>query len=107
MVTGSFVHRGAMPPTPRDRSASRLADPSECGQAVMALLVAAVLVTVMSVSMVSLMNADMTDASLEYAASRSFYTAQAGLEEAKALIRAAPDPTTATPLHHSVHVRGK
>jgi len=77
----------------------------------LALLVAAVLVTGMSTSVVDIvvdiMNADMTDASLEYAVSRSFYIAQAGLEEAKALIRAAPDPTTATPLHHSVHVRGK
>ena len=70
----------------------------ERGLAMLSLLVAAVLVTVISVSLVSLMNTDMTHASIEYAASRSFYVAQTGLEEAKAHIFAAPDPASdATP----------
>jgi hypothetical protein len=84
-----------MTPTPQERSEILSADPGERGQAMLALLVAAVLVTVMSVSLVSLMNTDMTDASIEYAKTRSFYVAQAGLEEAKAHVLAAPDPTTA------------
>ena len=58
----------------------------------LALLVAAILVTVMSVSMVSLMNTDMSHASLQYAVSRSFYIAQAGLTEATAHVFAAADP---------------
>ena len=67
----------------------------ERGQAMLALLVAAVLVTVMSVSLVSLMNTDMTHAYIQYAVSRSFYIAQAGLEEAKARVSATADPATA------------
>ncbi len=64
----------------------------------LALLVAAVLVTVMSVSLVSLMNTDMSHASVQYAVARSFYIAQAGLEEAMAHVFAAADPATdATP----------
>lgn len=61
----------------------------------LALLVGAVLVTVMSVSLVRLMNTDMTHASVQYAVSRSFYIAQAGFEEARAHVFSAADPTTA------------
>ena len=62
----------------------------------LALLVTAVLVTVMSVSLVGLMNTDRTHASIQYAVSRSFYIAQTGLAEAKAHVLAAPDPATDT-----------
>lgn len=72
--------------------------PGERGQAMLALLVAATLVTVISVSLVGLMNTDRTHASIQFAVSRSYYIAQAGLEEAKAHVFAAADPTTdATP----------
>ena len=70
----------------------------ERGQAMLALLVAATLVTVISVSLVGLMNTDMSHAALQYALSRSYYIAQAGLEEATAHVFAAADPVTdATP----------
>jgi hypothetical protein len=79
----------------RQRSATVF---GERGQAMLALLVAATLVTVISVSLVSLMNTDATHASVQYAVARSFFIAQAGLEEAKAHILAAADPATdATP----------
>ena len=72
--------------------------PGERGQAMLALLVAATLVTVISVSLVGLMNTDRTHASVQFAVSRSYYIAQAGLEEAKAHVFAAADPTAdATP----------
>jgi hypothetical protein len=70
----------------------------ERGQAMLALLVAAVLVTVIGVSLVSLMNTDMSHAFVQYAVSRSFYIAQAGLQEATAHVFAAADPAIdATP----------
>jgi hypothetical protein len=68
------------------------------GQIMLALLVAAILVTVISVSLVSIMNTDMSHASIQYAVARSYYIAQAGLEEAKAHIATAADPAAdATP----------
>ena len=67
----------------------------ERGQAMLALLITAVLVTAVSGSLVSLMNTDVTHASVQFAVARSFYVAQAGLAEAKAHVFAAADPTTA------------
>ncbi|TMI84818.1 MAG: hypothetical protein E6H03_01370 [Bacillati bacterium ANGP1] len=62
------------------------------------LLVATLLVTVISVALVGLMNTDMSHASVQYAVSRSFYIAQAGLGEAMANVVAASDPAgEATP----------
>jgi hypothetical protein len=68
----------------------------ERGQVMLALLVAATLVTVISVSLVGLMNTDRTHASIQYSLSRSYYIAQAGLEEAKAHVFAAADPAADT-----------
>ena len=71
---------------------------SDRGQAMLVLLVATVLVTVISVALVGLMNTDMSHASVQYAVSRSFYIAQAGLGEAMANVVAASDPAgEATP----------
>lgn len=58
-----------------------------------ALLAAALIVTVVSVSLVALMNTDLTHASIQHASARSFYIAQAGLEEARGRIFAAADPS--------------
>src|SRR5207302_429671 len=90
----------------RQAEAARTGDPtmsthpcdSERGQAMLVLLVATVLVTVISVALVGLMNTDMSHASVQYAVSRSFYIAQAGLGEAMANVFAASDPVgEATP----------
>jgi hypothetical protein len=62
----------------------------------LALLVAATLITVMSISLVGLMNTDMSHAALQYAVSRSYYIARAGLEEARAHVFAAADPAADT-----------
>src|SRR5207245_5631953 len=70
----------------------------ERGQIMLALLLAAILITVISVSLISIMNTDLSHASIQYAVARSFYIAQAGLEEAKAHLFAAADPAAdATP----------
>ena len=82
-MTAMFQHRGGRP------SSSRT---GERGQAMLALLVAATLVTVIGVSLVGLMNTDMSHASIQYAVSRSYYIAQAGLEEATAHVFAADNP---------------
>lgn len=60
------------------------------------LLVTVLIVTIVSLSLVGLMNTDMTHASIQYAVARSFYIAQAGLEEAKVQVFAAADPSTYT-----------
>ncbi len=86
----------AVIPGVRERIRAKEAD--ERGQVMLALLVAAILVTVISVSLVGLMNTDMSHASIQYAVARSFYIAQAGLEEAKVHVFAAADPVAdATP----------
>jgi len=73
-------------------------DDAERGQAMLALLIGTVLVTVISVALVGLMNTDMSHAAVQYAVSRSFYIAQAGLGEAMADMVAAADPAAeATP----------
>ncbi len=70
----------------------------ERGLAMIALLVTVIIVTVISFSLVGLMGTDMTHASIQYAVARSFYIAQAGVEEAKVRASAAGDPSTyATP----------
>jgi len=53
-------------------------------------------VTVTSVALIALMNTDMTHASIQHAVARSFYIAQAGLEEAKIQISEAADPMAYT-----------
>src|SRR5207245_3952813 len=70
----------------------------ERGQIMLALLLAAILITVISVSLVGIMNTDLSHASIQYAVARSYYIAQAGLEEARAHVFAAADPAAdATP----------
>ena len=72
--------------------------PRERGLVMIALLVTILIVTIVSLSLVGLMNTDMTHASIQYAVARSFYIAQAGLEEAKVQVFAATDPSAyATP----------
>jgi hypothetical protein len=65
----------------------------ERGLAMITLLVTVMIVTMISLSLVGFMNTDMTHASIQYAVARSFYIAQAGLEEAKVQIVAAADPS--------------
>ncbi len=60
------------------------------------LLVATLVVTTISMALIGLMSTDLTHASLQHAVARSFYLAQAGLEEAKVRIAAAPDPSVFT-----------
>src|SRR5690349_15060433 len=60
----------------------------------LALLVAATFVTVISVSLVRLMTTDIGHGSIQYAVSRSYYIAQAGLSEAAAHVFASADPVT-------------
>jgi hypothetical protein len=57
-----------------------------------ALLATTVIVTVISLALIGLMNTDLTHASIQFAVSRSFYLAQAGLAEAAA----AADPAAYT-----------
>src|SRR5215472_6916628 len=72
--------------------------PAERGLAMLTLLVTVLIVTIVSLSLVGLMNTDMTHASIQHAVARSFYLAQAGLEEAKVQVFASADPSTyATP----------
>jgi hypothetical protein len=71
----------------------------ECGLAMLALLVVATLVTLISSSLIGLMTTDRAHAAIQYAVARAFYIAQAGLEEAKARVSAAADPSSyATPV---------
>jgi hypothetical protein len=72
--------------------------PGERGLVMITLLVTVLIVTIVSVSLVGVMNTDVTHASIQYAVSRSFYIAQAGLEESKVQVLAAADPVAyATP----------
>lgn len=64
----------------------------------LALLVVATLVSLISISLIGLMTTDMAHAAIQYAVARAFYIAQAGLEEAKVQVSAAADPSAyATP----------
>ena len=72
--------------------------PDERGLAMITVLVTVIIVTTISLSLVGFMQTDITHASIHYAVARSFYIAQAGLEEAKLKVAAAADPSTyATP----------
>jgi hypothetical protein len=63
-------------------------------------LAAALIVTVVSIALIGLMHTDLTHASIQFAVTRSFYLAQAGLAEARAQVSAAADPSAyATPDH--------
>ena len=64
----------------------------ERGLALIAVLMTVVVVTIISVALVGLMNTDITHAGIQYAVTRSFYIAQAGLEEAKLQLARAADP---------------
>jgi hypothetical protein len=66
--------------------------PSERGLAIIAVLITVLVVTVISVALVGLMNTDITHAGIQHAVTRSFYIAQAGLEEAKLQVARAADP---------------
>jgi hypothetical protein len=66
--------------------------PGERGMAMVAVLAAVLIVTMISLALVGLMNTDLTHASIQSAVTRSFYIARAGLEEAKAQVSAAADP---------------
>ena len=57
-----------------------------------ALLASVLIVTVVSIALIGLMNTDLTHASIQFAVSRSFYIAQAGLAEAAVQASAAADP---------------
>ncbi len=70
----------------------------ERGLALITLLFTVMIVTMISLSLVGLMSTDMTHASIQHAVARSFFIAQAGLEEAKLKISASADPAAyATP----------
>ena len=58
-----------------------------------AMLAAALIVTMISIALVGLMTTDLTHAAIQHALARSFYIAQAGLEEAKVQVSAAVDPS--------------
>src|SRR5260370_38135087 len=74
------------------------AGPHGRGMAMIPLLATLLILTIISVSLVGLMHTDLTHASIQNAVARSFYIAQAGLEEAKVRVFAAADPAAyATP----------
>jgi hypothetical protein len=68
----------------------------ERGAAMLAVIMTVVIVTAISVSLVGLMGTDITHASIQYAVARSFYIAQAGLEQAKVQVFTAADPVAYT-----------
>lgn len=64
--------------------------------AMVAVLAVTLIVTMVSLALIGLMNTDLTHASIQYAMARSFYVAQAGLEEARIQVAASPDPAAYT-----------
>ncbi len=80
-------------PAPQTRLTARR---GERGLAMVAVLGAVLIVTIISLALVGLMNTDLTHASIQHAVARAFYLAQAGLEEAKVQVAAAADPVTYT-----------
>jgi hypothetical protein len=73
-------------------------DVGERGLAMVTVLATTVIVTTISVALVGLMSTDLLHASIHDAASRSFYIAQTGLEEAIHAVATSSDPRTyATP----------
>ena len=79
-----------------DPVACRVRRPRERGMAMVMLLATVMLVTMISIALVGLMSTDLTHTSIQYAVSRSFYVARAGLEEAQAQVRGAADPSADT-----------
>lgn len=73
--------------------------------AMIAVLAAVIIITIVSLSLLGLMNTDLTHASIQHAVARSFYLAQAGLEEAKIQISAASDPVAYTTPAGGVTIR--
>jgi len=69
---------------------------NERGLALITVLVITMITTGIGIALVGLMNTDLTHAGVQHAKARSFYVAQAGLEEAKAQVFAASDPLTYT-----------
>ena len=69
---------------------------NERGLALITVLVITMITTGIGIALVGLMNTDLTHAGVQHAKARSFYIAQAGLEEAKAQVFAASDPLTYT-----------
>src|SRR5437016_2718925 len=78
-------------------AAPRVIPREERGIAMIALLAAALIVSVVSIALIGLMHTDLTHASIQFAVARSFYLAQAGLAEAKAQVSAADPAANATP----------
>ncbi len=76
--------------------ARREGRPSERGMAMIVLLAAAMIVTMVSIALVGLMSTDITHASIQYAVLRSYYIAQAGLAQAKGQVVGAADPAAYT-----------
>ena len=64
--------------------------------AMIAVLGAMIIVTVVSMALIGLMNTDLTHATIQHAVTRSFYIAQAGLTEAKIRVSGAVDPAAYT-----------
>ncbi|HET8998301.1 MAG TPA: hypothetical protein VFP86_01505 [bacterium] len=73
-----------------------MAPEDERGLAMLAVLATVLIVTVISIALVGLMNTDLTHASIQHAVARSFYIAQAGLQEAKIRVSASADPAAYT-----------
>src|SRR5438876_1179153 len=88
--------KGPMRNPSRVSAAPRLISRGERGVAMIALLAVALIVTVISIALIGLMSTDLTHASIQFAVSRSFYLAQAGLAEATAQASAAADPAAYT-----------
>lgn len=81
---------------PRWRAGSVEGRRGERGIAMVAILSTLLIVTMVSVALIGIMNTDLTHSTIQYAVSRSYYVAQAGLEEVKAQLWAAPDPAAYT-----------
>ena len=80
-------------PTERGK---RVPQSNERGLSMITVLGAILIVTVIGVASIGLMDTDMLHASIQNAVARSFYIAQAGLEEAEGLVAAAADPVAFT-----------
>src|SRR5205807_6149625 len=94
-------HRKTLEPMSPDpavfRKGGMIHSSSERGLAMLTLLAAVMVLTVISVSLVGLMGTDLTHASIQFAVARSFYLAHTGRAEAKAQVSAAHPAAYATP----------
>jgi len=77
---------------PASRKANSTDRAGERGLAMILILAMVSIVTLISISLIGLMNTDVTHASVQYAVARSFYIAQAGLQEAEVQVSKASDP---------------